>query len=206
MEEGVWTINGVDIEAVRYNSTLTDENNSWGAEIRSYGQSYSSPVVLGQVMTENDPDWSVFWNRGGSRQSPPNASNLRTGKTVCEDTDVTRSNETIGYIVIETGHGVIGGVEFEAGLSSDVVRGIDNGPPFTGSFLTPFPVAPSIAVVTQAAMDGNNGGWAYTYGPTQATTTGLRLAVDEDQIRDNERKHTTEQVGYIAFESPVVIP
>ncbi|MGD2110168.1 MAG: trypsin-like peptidase domain-containing protein, partial [Phycisphaerae bacterium] len=105
VEEGVWTVDGVNIEAQTYNSTVTDQNNSWGGQAQSYGQSYSNPVVIGQVMSENDADWSVFWCRGTSKNNPPTASTLYTGKTVCEDPDATRANETVGFIVFERGPG-----------------------------------------------------------------------------------------------------
>jgi len=57
-----------------------------------------------------------------------------------------------------------------------------------------------VAVVSQAAMDGGNGGWAVLYGASPLSATTLNLAVDEDQANDAERKHVTEQVGYIVFE------
>ena len=57
-----------------------------------------------------------------------------------------------------------------------------------------------------AGVDGNNGGWSYSHGPTVATTTTVYLSVDEDQIGDSERSHTTEQVGAIVFETPLVYP
>jgi PKD repeat protein len=50
-----------------------------------------------------------------------------------------------------------------------------------------------------AAVDGGNGGWSYVHGSTLATTSGLSLSIDEDQINDSERNHTTEQVGYVVF-------
>jgi hypothetical protein len=56
-----------------------------------------------------------------------------------------------------------------------------------------------------AAMDGGNGGWAQTHGATQATSTTLFLSVDEDQVLDAERNHSTEQVGYVVFESTFAI-
>ena len=59
----------MNIEAQLYNSTVTDENNSWIDEAQTYGQSYTTPVVLGQVMSENDADWSVFWDQGTSRRA-----------------------------------------------------------------------------------------------------------------------------------------
>ena len=204
VEEGTWTIDGVNLEAQTYLSTVTDENNSWIGEAQSYGQSYTNPVVLGQVMSDNDPAWSVFWCQGSSRTNPPSSSALVTGKTVCEDTDTTRADETIGFIVFEAGHGTIGGVEFEALLGADSVQGVADSPPYTYAFSTPFAYAPTVAVTTMAGVDGGNGGWSYSYGSTLATTTTLYLAVDEDQIGDTERNHTAEQVGYVAFGTPLV--
>ena len=99
-----------------------------------------------------------------------------------------------------------GGVEFEAALGADTVLGVTNAPPYNYTFNTAFATAPSVAVVTMAAMDGGNGGWAQVHGPTVATTTTLFLSVDEDQVGDAERNHTSEQVGYVVFESAVIFP
>ena len=107
MEEGVWLMNGRKIEAQKYNSTVTDRKSSWNGQARTYGHSYTSPVVFGQVMTTNDAEWSVFWNRGNSRTAPPDAGSLFTGKHVGEDFITGRSNETIGIIVIDAGDGTV---------------------------------------------------------------------------------------------------
>ena len=207
VEEGTWTIDGVDLEAQKYTSTVTDDAPStWVGEAQSYGQSYTSPVVLGQVMSENDAGFSVFWDQGDIRGNPPTGSTLRTGKTVCEDSDVTRADETVGFIVVEAGHGTLAGVEYEAALGPDTVAGVTNAPPYAYTFQTPFATAPTVAVTTMAAVDGNNGGWAQIHGPTMATATTLNLSIDEDQIGDTERSHTNEQVAYVAFAGPVVYP
>jgi hypothetical protein len=205
VEEGVWTIDGVDIEAHTYLSTVTDRKGSWFGEPQAYGRIYTNPVVLGQVMTENDPSWSNFFCRGSQRTSPPSSSVLRTGKMVGEDSDVTRADETVGFIVFEAGSGTIGGVQFEAALGADSVKGISNSPPYNYAFNNAFASAPLVAVTTMAAMDGNNGGWAMTHGPDQTTATTLRLVIDEGQTRDEERKHTHEQVGYVVFEAPFFV-
>ena len=199
VEEGVYTVaqDGVKMEAVKYNSTVTAENNSWVAEPRTYSNSYTSPVVLGQVMTSNDL-WSVFWNQGSSRSAPPNGSNLSIGKNVGEDPNATRANETIGYIVIEAGNGTLDGVNYTAALGADTVRGTTNAPPY--NYTLSGISSASVAIITQAAMDGGNGGWAYLYGSNPISATTLQLAIDEDQVNDSERNHTTEQVGYIVFE------
>jgi len=201
VEEGVYTqaADGVTMEAVKYNSTITGSKNAWSAEARSYQNSYTSPVVVGQVMSANDANWSTFWCMGSSRTSPPNASNLNVGKHVAEDPNKTRANETVGYIVIESGNGSVNGVAYTAGVGSDIVRGTGNtssGYSYSLSGLS----AASAAAVSIAAMDGGDGGWAVLYGATPMTASQLTLAVDEDQLSGNERNHTTEQLGYLVFE------
>jgi len=206
VEEGVWTVDGMKIEAWTYTSTVTDENNSWLGEDQTYGQGYSDPVVLGQVMSTNDPDWSVFWDRGATRLLPPTATELGTGKHVAEDPDVTRADETVGVVVFEAGHGTLGGVEVEAALGPDSVRGVDNSPPYPYTFVTPFAAAPTVALVTQAGMQSSEGSWAQVHGATLATPTTLYLSVDEDQLGKGERRHSTERVGYVVFAAPGVVP
>jgi hypothetical protein len=202
VEEGTWTVDGADLEAQTYLSTVTDEDGSWVGEAQSYGQSYTNPVVLGQVMSENDPDWSAFWCQGASREYPPSASALRTGKMVAEDTDTTRADEIIGFIVFEAGHGAIGGVEFEAFAGADSVQGVDDSPPYVYDFNTSFASVPEVVVVTQAGMAGPNGGWAQSHGPIAASSTSLYLSIDEDQIGDTERsRYFAERVGYVVFDS-----
>ena len=84
------------------------------------------------------------------------------------------------------------------------VAGVTNAPPYTYSFNTTFASAPTVAHMQMAGVDGGNGGWAQVHGATVATTTDLFLSIDEDQIRDTERDHTTEQVAYVVFSGPVV--
>ncbi len=203
VEEGVYTQagDGFTLEAVKYNSTVTDNASStWNGESRTYANSYTNPVVLGQVMTYNDPGHVEFWCHGGSRTSPPTSSTLFTGKTVNEDPDNAHANETIGYIVVEGGNGAIDSINYFAALGADTVRGITNAtPPFNYALSTGFSSA-TFAIACSAGMDGNNGGWALLYGPNPVSPTNLALAFDEDQLAGSERNHTTEQVAYIIFE------
>jgi vibriolysin len=200
VEEGVYTsaVDGVTMEAVKANSTATARKGSWVTEARSYQNTYTNPVVLGQVMTYNDAGWSVFWANGSSRTAPPSASAFNAGKEIAEDTDTTRANETIGYIVIEQGSGSINGVSYTAALGPDTVRGPGNNS--TGYTYTFGSIAnASVAIVSTAAMDGGNGGWPVLFGANQLTNTSITMYFDEDQIGDTERSHTPEQVAYIVF-------
>jgi hypothetical protein len=207
VEEGTWTVDGLNIEAQTYLSTVTDNTSSWVGEAQTYGQSYTNPVVIGQVMSENDSGWSVFWCRGESASDPPSAAALSTGKTVAEDTDTTREAETIGFIVFEAGHNTIGGVEFEAFVGPDTVQGVDDSPPYVYDFATPFASDPEVVMTILAGMGGANGGWAQAHGPTPATNTSLYLSVDEDQIGDDERsRYVAERVGYVVFDTTTTGP
>lgn len=210
-EEGVWQLpDGRKLEAHKYTSALTDHKNSWDGEQQSLAYTYETPVVLGQVMSFNDSRWSVFWSRGKNVSTPASSAKLFTGKHVGEDTDVTRLDETIGYIVLEAGNGIINGIPYEAAIGEDSVRGIDpksaaNRPPYTYAFTQSFTVAPAGAIVSQAAMDGKDGSWIQLYGSTPLRTDEMDLFADNDQIRDDERKHTSEQAGYFLFAEHILL-
>lgn len=200
IEEGVYTdaVHGVTLEAVTYLSTVTDENNSWVGENRGYANAYNNPVVIGQVMTYNDAGHSVFWARGNASNNPPTNASLWVGKHVGEDPDTVRNNETIGYIVIEAGAGTINDQDILAGLGGDSIRGVGNEPPY--AYALAGLASASTAIVSSAAMDGSDGGWAILYGANPVTAATLNLAADEDQLANPERSHTTEQMAYIVFE------
>jgi len=202
VEEGVYTqaANGVTMEAVKFTSTVTDENNSWVGEARTYANTYTTPIVVGQVMTYNDAAFSTFWCCNGTRTDPPDSGGLVVGKSAAEDPTPTRADETIGYIVIESGSGTLDGVDYAASSGANSILGMDDSPPYTYdlSGMT----NPIVAVVGIAGMDGGNGGWAVLYGASPLTAATLDLAIDEDQAGDTERAHIAEQVAGIIFDSP----
>ena len=200
VERGVYTLasDGVKLEAVRFTSTVTDHAASWVGQARSYSNSYTNPVVVGQVMTYNDPDFSVFWSRGSAPNQPPTSASFYAGKQVGEDADTTRSFETIGFLVLEAGTGSIEGVGYLAQLGADSVAGVADAPPYTYA-LSGLDTAAQ-ALVSSAGMDDTDGGWPLLYGPDPLSSTSLNLAVDEDQLADPERGHGTEQVALLVFE------
>lgn len=200
VEEGVYTPAdaGVMLEAVKYESTVTDRAGSWGGEARTYANSYANPVVLGQVMSANDPAPSTFWCNGSSTTAPPSATSLSTGKTVNEDPNQYREHETIGYLVLEAGLGTLDELSFEAAIGADSIKGLDAGP--HSYALSSRLGSVSVALGTIAGMDGDNGGWAVVDASQDPNPESLTLGVDEDQLKDSERSHTSEQVGYIVFE------
>lgn len=155
----------------------------------------------------NDPTctgrWSVFWSRGSSRTNPPSQGNVYVGSCIAEDTNGSRSPESIGYIVFNSDQGNIG-MAYKAGITNDSIRGSDSpSASYSYSISGAFSSAPQVVIASQAGMDGADGGWAVLHG--DQTTNQLSFKIDEDQIRNQERRHTSEQVAYVAFESVGVI-
>ena len=148
VRQGVYTVaeDGVKMEAVKRSGfTLTDHAGSWSGQHQAYQNSYSRPVVVGQVVSPDtgippsncpdllcDWDWSVFWSRGTAVTNPPSSSALYVGRHTGEDPN-GRVPETLVYLVIESGTGTIEGSKYVAALGADTVRGMANRPPFTYS-------------------------------------------------------------------------
>ena len=213
VRQGVYTLaeDGVKMEAVKLPGfTLTDHAGSWSGQRQPYQNSYSQPVVVGQVVSPDtgippsscpdllcERDWSIFWSRGTAVSNPPSNSTLYVGRHTGED-PTGRAPGTLVYVVLESGKGTIDGWNYMAALGSDTVRGMQNRPPFNYNFSGL--ASASAAIVSQAGMDGADGGWAVLYGPNAVSPTRLRLAIDEDWYLYSERNHTTEQVSYIIFE------
>jgi len=200
VEEGTYDTGDIKMEAFTYTSTVTDENGSWTGQEQTYGQSYTNPVVLGQVMTYNDAGWSVFWSRGASAQSDPADSTLITGKHVGEDTDTTRSDETIGVVVIEQDHNSLGTVDFEAWQNTgNNIDRIDESPNDTYTFDTSFSSTPSVGLVSQAGINGADGPHPVLYGSTPLSTTTINPTIMEDEINDDDQGGNPEDVAYLVF-------
>jgi len=213
LREGVYTVDedGVKMEAVRLPGfTSTNHAGSWSGQRQTYQNAYTRPVVVGQVVSPDagippsycpdllcEGDWSVFWGRGTDVTNTPSRSTLYVGRHTGEDKN-DRVEETLVYVVIESGTGTIEGLKYVAALGADTVRGMQNKPPYNYS-LSGLASA-SAAIVSQAGMDGADGGWVVLYGPSAVSATRLRLAIDEDWYLYSERNHTTEQVSYIVFE------
>lgn len=213
VRQGVYTLagEGVKMEAVKLPGfTLTDHAGSWSGQRQPYQNSYSQPVVVGQLVSPDtgvppsycpdlscERDWSIFWSRGKKVNNPPSNSTLYVGRHTGEDPS-GRGPETLVYVVLESGTGAIEGWRYVAALGADTVRGMRNRPPFHYS-LSGLESA-SAAIVSQAGMDAADGGWAVLYGPNAVNATRLWLAIDEDWYLSSERNHTTEQVSYIVFE------
>jgi uncharacterized repeat protein (TIGR01451 family) len=201
-DEGAYTLpDGLIYEARTVVSTGTSGLVlGWGGATTenvtgSLSRSYTNPVVLGQVITSNDPLYSTFWSNGGNAGNPPQSGNISVGKQVGGH-NVGRADETLGFIVAEAGSGTgnVNGVDYAIALGADTVTGA-NAPVAYGLTRTY-----RHGIASHSAMDGGQGGWAVLFGPTPLAGNAINLAIDEDL----DRSHTTEQVAYWVFE-PVTV-
>ena len=219
-EEGLHTLSdGRTFEAHTVVSTNVSGNSSggWGNGEDVSGDivgTYSNPVVLGQVISYNNTGFSTFWSYDcDSAGNVPFQSGMADG--ICVDRHMgqisgggsvlTRNTENLGYIVVEgdpTASGsadpvgnLSGGQTYEVALGADTVDGVDN----SGISYSLNNSGYTIGLVTEAAIDGNNGGWAVLYGSDPLAGSQIDVAIDEDTLGDTERAHTTENVSYWVF-------
>ncbi|MEM9399276.1 MAG: PA14 domain-containing protein [Verrucomicrobiota bacterium] len=203
VEEGsyIQALHGFTFEALKVTSTFTNYQGNWKMKRR---HTYAprdlivNPVVLGQVMTENDPLWSIFWARGSSRENPPTNNSIYLGKHVGEELETQRArlNETLGVVIFESGQWTINGMQVLAELGGDTIENLSDLTAYSVSGLS----AAKVAVLSSAGMDGTDGGWPVLIPPSAVTPSQLRLGIDEDQLSNEERNHTSEQIAYLVAE------
>ena len=199
VEEGTYgaVTHGIGMEAVKFTSSITDHSGQWRGQAWMPTLWFSSPVVVGQVMSYNDVRWSAFWSRGKAATDPVRNGYIYVGKHVGADPATARTNETLGFVVMNAGSGTFEDLSYWGGVGPDGVQGMDDKPPYSYGLFGKADLRTGVA--SQTGMDGGDGSWAVLYGEQSVSRTNLLLAVDEDQIVDEERAHTTEQVAYLLW-------
>lgn len=202
-DEGVHTLSdGRVIEARTALSTVT-AGNAAGWATANYtnvtGQvtgGHSSLVILGQVMSFNDSQASVFTsNNCSNRGSPATLSNICVTKHIGMIND-TRLSETLGFIITEPGSGTVNDVDYAFARGGNSIAGTGNSPPYTYSISGDF----DTGIATMAAENGGNGGWAVLYGNDPLPSNAINLAVEEETVAgDTTRRHINEELYYGVF-------
>ncbi|MFC4991615.1 cadherin domain-containing protein [Rubritalea tangerina] len=230
VEEGVYTLedDGVVMEAVRIESQLTAHSKDWTAEEVSYANSYEAPVVVGQVMSANDPRWSVFWSMGKKKHDTASSKYLHVGKHVGSDEERERASETLGYIVIESGTGFINGVAYEAGLGDQSKHHrhpkFEKFAKFSKHFkhfhnkgwkndgvldLNGDLVSASAVALSVTGVADKKGLWPVLLADEPLNPEGISFHLEQDTMKHSKRhwyhhkaknKHHDDHVGFLIFE------
>lgn len=199
VEEGAWTMpDGTLIEAATFDTSTIGYKGSWNADNQNFSHTYgTAPIVFGAIQSNNDSSWITTWlSRQGSRTNPPNTTGFQMGLNGAEAVTSHGAVETLGWVAIEQGTGIIETTNFEVQITSDSVAGHNNGCN-TFTFLNSYSSNP-LAIGSQLEMDGNDGGWGVG---CSLSTSQIGMHSEEDTITDAERSHTGETFGFVAFEN-----
>ena len=205
-ESGSYTY-PVKYEAHTISSDATNYGSNWdSSQMEDVSaapyklQSYTQPVVIGQVMSYNNEVSSTFWtNSCGNRNTNPTNTGICVGKHTGMVTPNHPNPETLGYFIAEQAEYSMANAYIKIALGADSVAGTNGSAPYSYSL----PRSYSYATATQSGEDGGNGSWAVFYG-TSPISSVLQLAVEEETVTgDATRRHTNEQIGYWVME-PIV--
>ncbi|WP_409432118.1 hypothetical protein ACJ3XI_07805 [Litorimonas sp. RW-G-Af-16] len=209
-DEGAYNSGGLKYEARKVVSDGTSGLSvpgGWGIVnnenvTSAITQTYANPHVVGQVMSFNDANASVFWNydcetRGNGAFFSGQADGICVGKHIGQ-INGTRANETLGYIVLEAGSATVNDISFTTAVGADTGAGVGNSPPYNYSVSGDY----DIGVVEQQGEDGGQGGWAILYGSNPLPNNSVQWAIEEEIVAgDTSRSHTTENVAYWLFDN-----
>jgi len=151
------------------------------SETRSFGYTFTNPVVFPAIQTFNDPS-----NGAKVRIKSVTTTDFTFGMEDEGNDTTAHGTETIGYIAIEIGTGTIIGVPYEIEKTPNVVTNAL----YTVNFTQTFGVAPDSSITRTANV----------------STTSFQTYIDEDTTYDSETTHTDEVVAYFAIEQTGVYP
>jgi hypothetical protein len=188
LEAGKWELeDGTHLEVGLETTTAVVGryfSNTWKAV--SFESPFSStPVVLTQIQTNNDPGWA------GTRQVNASSSGVQFAIEAEESAKTNHGPETVGWLAIEAGPGTWEGMLFEAGHTPDDVTHRWYSVGFTQSYST----APRFL----ASLATYDGGDSSHLRYRNLTGGSVQVMVEEDTTNDREKNHTREVVDYLAI-------
>ncbi|WP_166416682.1 Hint domain-containing protein [Cochlodiniinecator piscidefendens] len=190
VEEGVHTLpDGRIIEAGRTTTdgVGADSNVNFAGDFSSDVGGFPSgaPVVLTSVMSNNDTT-TVDSDPTGISTS---GFNISLQEEEAEDDD--HSDETIGWIAIQTGGNATSG-------TANIYDGVDENTDTLGLGAT---FGTSIVVGETQTINGGDTATVVIDGQTNST---VGLFIEEEQSDDNETNHINETVAVVAFEEGLI--
>ena len=171
--------------------STTSTNESF--QTVSFGTSFASaPLVLGQIVTDNDS--AAVTER--IRNIGNNSFQVQMQEE--EAADGQHAAETINFVAIEVGSATSGDTSLNAVKTGNSVTQnlttVDFGS--IGGAANP---------VILSDMQTRDGGDAATLRHRSQTSTSVTVWVEEEASRDSELGHTTEVAGVLALESGVLV-
>ena len=187
MEKGTFTLdNGARVEA----GSFTGSNSF---QKINFQQPYNfTPVILSQVITENETDAVT------GRIRNPGQTSFDYMLQEQELTSTSHVAESIGYIAWEPGQGAVGNMIYEAGVTTNSIG--DAWKEIT--FDTEFPDLP-LFIAGMQTTDGSDTAAVRTQKMSQSKT---QIKIEEEKSKDAELGHTSEVVGYLLIGDKTATP
>ncbi|VEP14877.1 conserved hypothetical protein [Hyella patelloides LEGE 07179] len=187
VEAGTWQLE--DGTLLEVGTLDTDRVTSSGWENISFNNDFTeTPAVLSQVQTNNDNQFVR------TRQQDADANGF---SVTMEEEEALRysghSEETIGWLAIDSGSGEWDGFTYQAGNTGDVVthnwHELD---------LDDFDTAPNL-LASIATYDGSDASGLRYREIAGANGSTIKIKIEEDKSADGEVRHTTEDVDFFAI-------
>lgn len=183
MERGTYTLtDGTRIEADRFE---TDQTGSFGPVTFIETFNYV-PIVMAAITTFNETDAVT------GRLQNISTRGFDFSMQEQERNSQTHLNETVDYIAWEPSTGIINDITFEVGKTGNVVTDDFHAILFNQNFLD----SPLFLADMQTADGGDTANVRWQ----NKSAGSVEVQIDEEQSSDSETAHTTEVVGYMAFE------
>lgn len=187
MERGVYTLdNGAKLEAGTFSGSTSFQKITLQ---QTYPQ---TPIVLTQVLTENETDTVTGRLRNNSQSS------FEYKMQEQDKNKVSHKAETIGYIAWEPGKGEYAGLLYEAGLT---VQNVTHNW-FDLAFQSEFPSIPLFVAGMQTSAEAD----AAAMRSQNISETTTQIKIEEEQSKDTETSHVGEVVGYLAISAAPQAP
>ena len=193
LEAGIWELpDGRRLEVGTVDTSATVHRTSQIWEQVSFSGSFTAtPVIMSQVQTTNDTSYV------STRQNDLTSTGFKVAMEEEESSTAAHGTETIGYLAIESGAGVWGALQFEAGYTGDTVTDEWSGLNFTNAFTS----APGLLAALGTYDGRDNAHLRYT----NLTATGAQVKIEEDTTLDSEVVHSTEIVVYLVIEGQGIL-
>ena len=162
----------------------TNKVTTQGFAAVNFGANFSqNPLVFSKAQTYNDTDFVR------TRQQNTTTQGFQIGLEEEEALNQTgHGTETIGWLAIESGSS---DYYLEAAKTGNTIQGQFQNLNFNTTFNQTPRVLSNIATYNGADPSGLRF--------KNLTTDGLKLKIDEEQSKDSETWHTSEEVNYLAF-------
>ena len=189
LEAGSWVLeNGELLQAGKLTTSQTvGRLYGGGFQTVTFPTAFdTSPVVLSQVQSNNDPSFVK------TRALRPSKSSFRVALEEEEASVAAHGTEAIGWVALTPGTGTWSGHAYQAADTGAVVT---DGFPLV-VFPKPFATAPKLLAALASRDGGDNAGLRYTGLGNQS----VNIKVEEETTYDTEVGHTAESVHYLAIE------